>query len=353
MIGKTIAHYTITEKIGQGGMGEVYRATDSSLKRDVALKFLPESMAQDETARRRFLREARSAAALDHPFICQIHEIGEIDGVDFIAMEYVSGQTLKEKLGEGRVAIPECLRIASEIAEALELAQEKKIVHRDLKPTNIMLTSGGHVKLMDFGLAKSTSGAQEDTQQLSVTKLTGEGSTLGTVPYMSPEQLKGEEVDSRSDMFSLGIILYEMLTGVHPFIKPDLMATASSILQEEPAPLRIHREGVSPVIQYMLRKMLAKEPEKRYQLVGDIHTDLTALMQDAVSLTFAPAEVSWRSEIPPSGSAAGTRLLWVRVRGLGPGVKKRWLWWMMAADSLLTTRRSLLSQRIGVVERPV
>ena len=280
MIGRSIAHYTITAKIGEGGMGEVYRATDSSLKRDVALKFLPESMAQDETARRRFLREARSAAALDHPFICQIFEIGEVEGVDFIAMEYVSGQTLKEKLSEGLLAIPECLRIASEIAEALELAQEKAIVHRDLKPTNIMLTAGGHVKLMDFGLAKRASGAQEDTQQVDVTKLTREGSTLGTVPYMSPEQLKGEQVDSRSDIFSFGIILYEMLAGVHPFIKLDAMATASSILQEEPPPLALHREGVSPLIQYMVRKMLAKELKSRYQLVHELHTDLVALQED-------------------------------------------------------------------------
>ena len=281
MIGKTIAHYTITEKIGQGGMGEVYRATDSVLKRDVALKFLPEAMAQDETARRRFLREARSAAALDHPYICQIFEIGEVDGTDFIAMEYVAGQTLKDKLAEGRLPVPECLRIASEIAEALDKAQEKGIVHRDLKPANIMLTSDGHVKLMDFGLAKRASGAQEDTQQVSVTKLTQEGSTLGTVPYMSPEQLKGEAVDSRSDIFSFGIVLYEMLAGAHPFIKPDVMATASSILQEEPPPLALHREGISPVIHYMVRKMLAKESEKRYQSVHEIHIDLLALSRNS------------------------------------------------------------------------
>ena len=284
MIGRSIGQYTIVEKIGEGGMGEVYRATDSSLKRDVALKFLPESMAQDETARRRFLREARSAAALDHPYICQIHEIGEAEGIGFIAMEYVAGQTLKDKLAEGRLPRAECLRIASEIAEALDLAQEKRIVHRDLKPTNIMLTSGGHVKLMDFGLAKRASGAQEDTQQVDVTKLTQVGSTVGTVPYMSPEQLKGEQVDSRSDIFSFGIILYEMLAGVHPFIKPDVMATASSILQEEPPPLTLHREGVSPVIQYVVRKMLAKESKSRYQLVHDIHTDLVALQQETAAV---------------------------------------------------------------------
>ena len=317
VIGQTIAHYTITEKIGQGGMGEVYRAADSVLKRDIALKFLPESMAQDETARRRFLREARSAAALDHPFICQIHEIGEIDGVDFIAMEYVSGQTLKEKLAEGLLPVPECLRIASEIAEALDKAQEKGIVHRDLKPANIMLTSDGHVKLMDFGLAKRASGAQEDTQQVSVTKLTQEGATLGTVPYMSPEHLKGEAVDSRSDIFSFGIILYEMLAGVHPFIKPDVMATASSILQEEPPPLVLHREGISPVIQYMVRKMLAKESEKRYQWVRELHTDLVALQQD------------------PDPAAVLAGQIQIPVAGVAPSAPIR-SQWQAAASWLLT-----------------
>ena len=290
-------------------MGQVYRATDSVLKRDVALKFLPDSMAQDETARRRFLREARSAAALDHPYICQIHEIGEVDGVDFIAMEYVSGQTLKEKLADGQLPISECLRIASEIAEALDKAQEKGIVHRDLKPSNIMLTSEGHVKLMDFGLAKRASGAQEDTQQVSVTKLTQEGATLGTVPYMSPEQLKGEEVDTLSDIFSFGIILYEMLAGVHPFIKPDSRATASSILQEEPAPIGLHRAGISPVIQYVVRKMQAKEPAKRYQLVREIHTDLVALQQDPDPVAVLAGQTQMK--------ASQSKLPWVATFLLG------------------------------------
>ena len=208
MIGQTINQYSITDKIGEGGMGEVYRATDTVLTRDVALKFLPEKLARDEIARRRFLREARSAAALDHPFICHIHETGEVDGKGFIAMEYVPGPTLQDKLAAGPLAIAECLRIASEMAEALEKAHQNKIVHRDLKPSNIILTPEGHVKVMDFGLAKRVAPEQEDSQQTTLTGLTGEGSTLGTVPYMSPEQLKGEEVDTRSDIFSFGIILY-------------------------------------------------------------------------------------------------------------------------------------------------
>ena len=231
MIGRSISHYEITEKIGEGGMGHVFRARDTKLKRDVALKFLPQSMAQDETARRRFLREARSAAALDHPYICQIFEIGEVDGVGFIVMEYVSGQTLKEKLAEERLPVPECLRIAAEIAEALDKAQQTGIVHRDLKPANIMITSDGHVKLMDFGLAKRASGAQEVTQQVSVTKLTRAGSTLGTVPYMSPEQLQGREVDHRSDLFSLGVVLHEMATGRLPFSGESSVDQMAAIME--------------------------------------------------------------------------------------------------------------------------
>ena len=228
MIGQTITHYRITDRIGAGGMGEVYRATDTVLKREVALKFLPEELARDEVARRRFLREAQSAAALDHPFICHIHEIGEADGKDFIAMEYVEGRTLRDRLAPGPLAIAECLKIALEIAEALEKAHQNRIVHRDLKPSNIMLTPDGHAKVMDFGLAKRVAREEENSEEATLTGLTREGSTVGTVPYMSPEQLKGEEVDTRSDIFSFGIILYEMLAGVHPFRKAEGIATAGS-----------------------------------------------------------------------------------------------------------------------------
>ena len=277
MIGRAFGQYTIEEKIGEGGMGEVYRATDKVLGRNVALKFLPESMAQDENARRRFLREARSAAALAHPYICQIHEIGEVDGIGFIAMEYVSGQMLKDTMAEGPLPIRECLRIAGAVADALDKAQQTGIVHRDLKPANIMLTAEGHVKVMDFGLAKRIGATHEELLDVTQDQLTREGMVVGTVPYMSPEQLKGEELDSRSDIFSLGIILYEMLTGVHPFIKPDALSTATAILQEDPSPVGVHRPEVPTVFQYLVLKMLAREPERRYQSAREIHTDLTRL----------------------------------------------------------------------------
>jgi len=231
VVGKTISHYRILEKIGQGGMGEVYLAQDTSLDRKVALKFLPEELEQDPTTRKRFLREAKSAAALDHPYVCQIHEVGEVEGKSFISMEYVQGTTLKEKLTEGPLPVNEALKKAAEIAEALEEAHKQGIVHRDLKPANIMLTLQGHVKVMDFGLAKQVTPVEGQEQEIT-TALTQQGSTLGTVPYMSPEQVRGQEVDTRSDIFSFGVVLYEMLTGVNPLGKGSAMDTATAILSE-------------------------------------------------------------------------------------------------------------------------
>ena len=214
MIGQTISHYRITEKLGGGGMGVVYKAEDTRLGRNVALKFLPEEMQQDSTARKRFLREAKSAAALDHPYICKIYEVGEEKEQSFISMEYIQGMTLSQKLKEGPLPLKKALETAVEIAEALETAHKGDIVHRDLKPSNIMLTPEGHVKVMDFGLAKRLTPVEGQDEEEITTKLTKDDSILGTVPHMSPEQLRGQEVDARSDIFSFGVVLYEMLTGV-------------------------------------------------------------------------------------------------------------------------------------------
>ena len=304
MIGRAVGHYTIVEKIGEGGMGEVYRATDTSLARDVALKFLPESMAQDETARARFVREARSAAALTHSYICQIYEIGEADGAGYIAMEYVAGQTLRETMEGTQLPVTECLRLAAEIAEALSVAQEKGIIHRDLKPANIMIGADGHVKVMDFGLAKRVDGDEFESQMQGLRQtLTREGTVVGTLAYMSPEQIRGLTLDSRSDIFSFGIILYEMLTGVHPFIKTDPYTTANAIVNEEPVSVSLQRSGVSTVVQYIVRKMLAKEPERRYQLVREVHTDLSGL-QESSPPTHARPETSTHHSSP---------LLWLLI----------------------------------------
>ena len=322
MVGRQVGSYQIVSLLGVGGMGEVYLAEDASLKRKVALKFLPREMQQDEIARKRFLREARSAAALDHPYICHIHEVGESDGQEFIAMEYVEGKTLKEKLEENPLPLKEALPVAVEIAEAIEKAHQKGIVHRDLKPANIMLTPQRHVKVMDFGLAKRV--ALEGSEQEITSALTTEGSTVGTVPYMSPEQLRGKTVDTRSDIFSFGVVLYEMLSGVHPFKKAQPMETAHAILSEVPPPLSRYRNEVAPLLQHTVRKMLAKKPDRRYQLIHDVRTDLGQLIDEtgdsAMESSQAlpgpgspPAERQWRRAIPRGGPGKLDHLLrWLR-----------------------------------------
>ena len=273
--GTTLSHYEIREKLGEGGMGQVFLAQDRSLDRRVALKLLAAKLEGDETAKKRFLREAKSSAALDHPYICKIYEIGEAEGKSFIAMEYVVGETLRTRLERKALPLAEVRRIGSEIAEALETAHQEDIVHRDLKPSNIMLTTGGHVKVLDFGLAKRVTGPGADDSQLETeSQLTGEGMMLGTVAYMSPEQLRNQTVDARSDIFSFGIVLYEMLAGGHPFTKATSMDTAASILNLAPPPLERTRPDAPELLGHIVSKMLVKEPEERYQLVHEVRTDL-------------------------------------------------------------------------------
>jgi len=277
MIGTTIAHYRVEEKLGEGGMGEVYLADDTSLQRKVALKVLPEFLQKDEAARKRFLREARSAAAINHPYICNIHEVIQSDeGQSLVVMEYVEGQTFKEKLEAGPLSVQEAVRIALEMGEALQLAHHRGIIHRDLKPSNIMLTSPEqHVKLMDFGLAKRIGTADGGEQEITTT-LTREGSTLGTLAYMSPEQLKGAPVDSRSDIFSFGIVLYEMLTGKHPFRRGQSVETVSAILMMDPAPLRQLNEKIPESLEETVLKMVARNREERYQSIQEVVAQLKA-----------------------------------------------------------------------------
>ncbi len=283
MVGETISHYKILEKIGQGGMGEVYLAQDTKLDRKVALKFLLEEIQQDSTARKRFLREAKSAAALDHPYICKIYEIGEAEEKSFISMEYIQGTTLQEELLKGPLPLKEALEKAAEIAEALEAAHKRKIVHRDLKPSNIMLTLDGHVKVMDFGLAKRVTPAEGGQEEEITTALTREGALLGTVPYMSVEQVRGQAVDTRSDIFSFGVVLYEMLTGVNPFKKDGQIETAHAIISETPPPLSQYTDDIPVVLQHTVKRMLAKDPTRRIQSAMDIRNELEELRGDLSS----------------------------------------------------------------------
>jgi len=272
--GRTVSHYRVLHKIGEGGMGEVYLAEDTSLDRKVALKFLPAYLHSDDVARKRFVREAKSAAAIDHPYICNIHEVSRTDdGQDFIVMEYVVGKTLTERLSEGPLTLTEALQLASEIAEGLEKAHNQGIVHRDLKPANIMITSEGHAKVMDFGLAKSLK-APEGVEEQVTAPLTQEGSTLGTLYYMSPEQIRAEPMDTRSDIFSYGVVLYEMLSGEHPFRHATQMATVNAILNEDPPSPTSHREELPRLLHRVLRRMLAKDPDERYQQTGELRRAL-------------------------------------------------------------------------------
>ncbi len=273
MVDQGVSRYRIVEKLGQGGMGEVFLAEDLSLSRKVALKFLPEAVSADPAARKRFMREARSAAALDHPYICKIYEIGESDGKDFIAMEYVPGQTLKEKLAGGPLPMKKAIQIASEIAEALETPHRQGIVHRDLKPANILLTEEGHVKVTDFGLARQIPRGGEEARDISST-FTQEGALSGTLVYMAPEQLRGEPADPRSDIFSFGVILYEMLAGVHPFLRRTSIETANAILNEKPPPLAGYSSVGSALLVHSVNKLLAKDPDSRYQSIHEVRTDL-------------------------------------------------------------------------------
>lgn len=265
MVGKTISHYKILEKLGEGGMGVVYKAEDTKLKRHVALKFLPQDLTRDTEAKERFIQEAQAASALQHSHICTIHEIDENgDGQIFICMDYYDGQTLKDKIKHSPLKIEEAIEIAIQVAEGLNEAHEKGIVHRDIKSANIMITSRGQTKIMDFGLAKLA----------GKTKLTKTGTTLGTVAYMSPEQTRGERVERRTDIWSLGVMMYEMITGQLPFKGDYEQAVVYSILNEKPEPMTGLRTGVPMELERIISKCLEKKAADRYQHAGELIVDL-------------------------------------------------------------------------------
>jgi serine/threonine-protein kinase len=283
MIGERISHYRILSKLGAGGMGEVYLAEDTQLDRKVAIKFLTPESTADEQARRRLVREARAAAKLEHPNICAIYEVGEANGQSFIAMQYVEGETLAKLIQHKPLDLRESLSIAVQVADALSEAHSRGIVHRDIKPQNIMITARGQVKVLDFGLSKVVrEQTSADTAAETESVLTDPGMIIGTVPYMSPEQVRGEALDARSDIFSLGSVLYEMVSGRHPFASESAGATFSAILTRQPAPVARYSPEAPAELQRIIGKALCKDREERYQVVKDLLIDLKALREELI-----------------------------------------------------------------------
>jgi serine/threonine protein kinase/outer membrane protein assembly factor BamD (BamD/ComL family) len=310
MIGQLVSHYRVIEQIGAGGMGVVYRAEDTRLGRPLVLKFLPPAALRDPMALERFEREARTASSMNHPGICTVYDIGEFEGQQYIAMEYLEGQPLDRFIGGKPVAVPTLIDLAVQISDAIELAHTEGILHRDIKPANIFITRRGHAKLLDFGLAKLAAGDPEASalnataQTLAARVLTTVGVAVGTVAYMSPEQARGEELDTRSDLFSLGVVLHEMATGRQAFAGPTAAVVFDAILNRTPPPI----VSVNPAVPFELERIIDKAIEKdrmlRYQHAADLKSDLARLKRDRESGRVSVGGLSEsRSGVRPAATA--------------------------------------------------
>lgn len=314
-IGKTVSHYRILEKLGSGGMGVVYKAEDLKLPRCVALKFLPDNLAKDPQALLRFRREAHAASSLNHPNICTVHDIDEVEGKTFIAMEFLEGANLKNVINGRPIDIEQMIRISTQVAKALEAAHAKGIIHRDIKPANIFILSQGGSKLLDFGLAKlqdlNSNCELDETAPLS----TASGLLVGTVDYMAPEQLQGGHVDTRTDIFALGLVLYEMATGVNPFAGSSASSTIANILKDVPESVT-HRNPTVPVrIEAIIQKCLRKDPDDRYPSARALLSDLTRIPEGPQKLqpTQQPTQFAADAQLQVSRLIARSLFMLVQV----------------------------------------